>query len=197
MKTKTHDPNLAIVAARAVLADAETVGDPAVLRAAGEAMFYTATVGEEREILRGMLKAARACGSEGAVAALLRALGEMEAGRIMVDPNDALAIVGLLKDCDGTVRGEDAEALGRAAYETATDGHHRNLVSGIFDAAGRNGDVTTTAAAKAALAVYDGKDRRAEELELLGRLKDVILREGATAAVLVLDEAAAKLRGEG
>lgn len=196
MKPKTYDSHLAILAARVALSDQESVSDPDLLWAAGEAMFYAAAEGTEHEILRGMLKAAERCGNEGAVAALKRTLGEFPSGRVYIDPNDARALVRLLKDCDGAVRGKDAETLGRAAYESA-DADLAIVLRAMLDEARRDFNDENARVLKAALDAFDRKDRRADEIELLTKLRDVANCEGVEGVVRVLNQAIARLTEEG
>lgn len=155
MKLKLHNVEHAVIAARAVLSDVESISDHAVLRAAGESLFYAASAGDEPAILVGMLKAAEDSGSEKMVRILRRAIGTGHTNDVLVDPNDATELVNLLRDCDQVVKGREAEALGRAACATAADGHRRSFVRGILDQANRDADDLTARAMRAALAVFD------------------------------------------
>jgi hypothetical protein len=202
MKSKTYDPEQSIIAARVALSAQESVSDPAMLRAAGAAMFHAATVGEEVEILRGMLGAAEDAGSEHIARALRKALGQRN--DVLVDPNDATELIRMLDRYDGVVAGKDASLLGKVAYETigGMNGRRRVFVA-MLEAAKREGDEPEVVRAlSAAIAVLDGalprgrspEEMRAEEIDLLAALRTTATEEGVEAVVGALDRAIDLLR---
>lgn len=69
-RTKAHNPQATIVAARALLGDAESVTDAKSLRCLGYAAVFASAVGREVDILRGMHEAAVEAGQMELAAAL-------------------------------------------------------------------------------------------------------------------------------